>query len=142
MKTRLENQTAIVTGSSSGNGRAIALALSAAGATVVCADLDKKARKEGYEEDLEIDTDDVIQRDGGRAVYVQVDVQYASQVESLVTRTASEFGRLDIMVNNAGVAIGGHTIVDETEEQYDYMMSVNTKGVWLGCKYAITQILK
>ena len=67
MKTRLENQTAIVTGSSSGNGRAIALALSAAGATVVCADLHKNARKEGYEEDLEIDTDDVIQRRGGRA---------------------------------------------------------------------------
>jgi NAD(P)-dependent dehydrogenase (short-subunit alcohol dehydrogenase family) len=60
MKTRLENQIAIVTGSSSGNGRAIALALSSAGATVVCADLNKKARKEGYEEDIEIDTDDVI----------------------------------------------------------------------------------
>jgi len=53
MKTRLENQIAIVTGSSSGNGRAIALALSSAGATVVCADLNKKARKEGYEEDIE-----------------------------------------------------------------------------------------
>src|SRR5690349_9940960 len=86
MKTRLENQTAIVTGSSAGNGRAIALALSAAGATVVCADLHKNARKEGYEEDLEIDTDDVIQRRGGRAVYVQVDVRYPLQVKSLVSR--------------------------------------------------------
>ena len=60
MSHQLRNQIAIVTGSSSGNGRAIALALSAAGATIVCADLDKKARKEGYEKDLEIDTDDVI----------------------------------------------------------------------------------
>ena len=58
MKARLENQIAIVTGSSSGNGRAIALALSSEGATVVCADLSKNARKEGYEEDIEIDTDD------------------------------------------------------------------------------------
>jgi NAD(P)-dependent dehydrogenase (short-subunit alcohol dehydrogenase family) len=79
MKTRLENQIAIVTGSSSGNGRAIALTLSSAGATVICTDLNKKARKEGYEEDIEIDTDDVIQRRGGKAVFVQADVQYASQ---------------------------------------------------------------
>jgi NAD(P)-dependent dehydrogenase (short-subunit alcohol dehydrogenase family) len=82
MMTRLENQIAIVTGSSSGNGRAIALVLSSAGATIVCADLNKKARKEGYEEDIEIDTDDAIQRRGGEAVYVQVDVRYASEVEN------------------------------------------------------------
>jgi len=66
MKTRLENHIAIVTGSSSGNGRAIALTLSSAGATVVCADLNKKARKEGYEEDIEIDTDDVSSVEGAR----------------------------------------------------------------------------
>jgi NAD(P)-dependent dehydrogenase (short-subunit alcohol dehydrogenase family) len=110
MKTRLQNQIAIVTGSSSGNGRAIALALSSSGATVVCADLDKKARKEGYEDDIEIDTDDLIQNRGGKSVYVQVDVR---QALSLVIRTAKEFGRLDIMVNNAGVATGLHTIIDE-----------------------------
>ena len=141
MKTRLENQTAIVTGSSSGNGRAIALALSAAGATVVCADLHKNARKEGYEEDLETDTDEVIQRRGGRAVYVQVDVRYALQVKNLVTRAATEFGRLDIMINNAEVFTGLHTIIDETEDPYDSAMAVNAKGVWLCCKYAITQML-
>jgi hypothetical protein len=112
MKTRLDHQIAIVTGSSSGNGRAIALALSAAGAKVVCADLDKKARKEGYEKDLDVDTDEVIRRGGGSAVYVQADVRYASQVESLVTRTASEFGRLDIIVNNAGVGTGPTTIIE------------------------------
>src|SRR5260370_35304881 len=95
MKTRLENQTAIVTGSSSRNGRAIALALSAAGATVVCADLHKNARKEGDEEDLETDTDEVIQRRGGKAVYVQGDVRYALQGKNLVTRAATAFRRLD-----------------------------------------------
>ena len=116
MKTRLENQIAIVTGSSSGNGRAIALALSSAGATVGCADLNKNARKEGYEEDVEIDTDDVIRRREGKAVYVQADVRSASQVENLVTRAVSEFGRLDIMVNNAGVGTGLNTILEELEE--------------------------
>jgi NAD(P)-dependent dehydrogenase (short-subunit alcohol dehydrogenase family) len=142
MKTRLENQIAIVTGSSSGNGRAIALALSSAGATVVCADLNKKARKEGYEEDIEIDTDDVIQHRGGKAVYVQADVRYASEVENLVTRTVSDFGRLDITVNNAGVCTGLNTILEEAEEGYDFVMAVNSKGVWLCSKYAIAQMLK
>jgi len=142
MKTRLENQIAIVTGSSSGNGRAIALALSSAGATVVCADLNKNARKEGYEEDIEIDTDDVIRRRNGKAVYVQADVRSASDIENLVTHTVSEFGRLDIMVNNAGVGRGLNTILEEAEEGYDFVMAVNTKGVWLCCKHAIAQMLK
>lgn len=142
MPTRLENQIAIVTGSSSGNGRAIALGLSAAGATIVCADLEKKARKEGYEKDLEIDTDDVIRKQGAKACFVRADVRSASEVENLVASTVSEFGRLDIMVNNAGVFPGLCTIVDQTEEQYDTVMSVNVKGVWLGCRYAIIQMLK
>jgi NAD(P)-dependent dehydrogenase (short-subunit alcohol dehydrogenase family) len=87
MKTRLENHIAIVTGSSSGNGRAIALMLSSVGATVISADLNKKVRKEGYEEDIEIDADDLIQRQEAKAVYVQADVRYASQIENLVTHT-------------------------------------------------------
>ena len=75
-------------------------------------------------------------------MYVQADVQYASQVENLVTRTVSEFGRLDIMVNNAGVGVGPHTIINVPEEKYDFLMAINIKGVWLGCKYAIAQMLK
>jgi NAD(P)-dependent dehydrogenase (short-subunit alcohol dehydrogenase family) len=128
MKTRLENQIAIVTGSSSGNGRAIAIALSSAGATVVCADLNKEARKDGYEEDIEIDTDDVIRCRGGKAVYAQTDIRSGSEVESLVKRTASEFGRLDIMVNNAGVFTGLHTILEEPEEKYDFAMAATRRA--------------
>jgi NAD(P)-dependent dehydrogenase (short-subunit alcohol dehydrogenase family) len=142
MSNRLQDQIAIVTGSSSGNGRAIALALSAAGATIVCADLNKKAREEGYEQDLGVDTDDLIRQRGGKACYVQVDVRHAAEVETLVARAVSDFGRLDLMVNNAGVGTGLHTIVEETEAQYDLTMAVNAKGVWLGCKCAITQMLK
>jgi NAD(P)-dependent dehydrogenase (short-subunit alcohol dehydrogenase family) len=142
MSHQLQNQIAIVTGSSSGNGRAIALALSAAGATIVCSDLQKNARKEGYEKDWGIDTDDVIRKQGGKSSFVQTDVGRASEVENLVARTVSDFGRLDIMVNNAGVSTGLHTIVDETEEQLDLAMTVNVKGVWICCKYAIMEMLK
>src|SRR5258708_15827977 len=109
MKTRPENQTAIVTGSSSRNGRAIALALSAAGATVVCADLHKNARKEGDEEDVETDTDEVIQRRGGRAVYVQVDVRYALRVKNLVTPAPPTFGRLNTLITKPKVFTYLHT---------------------------------
>ena len=130
-----------MTGSSSGNGRAIALALSAVGATVVCADQQRNARPEGYENDLQIDTDEVIRQRGGTARYVQTNVGKAAEVENLIACTVLEFGRLDILVNNAGVTSGLHTIVDETEEAYDMTMMVNAKGVWLGCKYAITQML-
>jgi NAD(P)-dependent dehydrogenase (short-subunit alcohol dehydrogenase family) len=82
--------------------------------------------------------------EGGKpcTVYVQADVQYALQVENLVKRTVSEFGRLDIMVNNAGVGVGPHTIINVTEEKYDFLMAINIKGVWLCCKYAIAQMLK
>ena len=142
MPNQLQDQTAIVTGSSSGNGRAIALALSAAGATVVCADVNKQARSEGYEQDLGIDTDDLIRQRGGKARYVQADVRHAEGLEALVARAVADFGRLDLLVNNAGVGTGLHTIVEETEAQYDLTMAVNAKGVWLGCKYAITQMLK
>ena len=79
---------------------------------------------------------------GGKAVYVQADVRYASEVENLVTRIVSEFGRLDIMVNNAGVGLGPHTIINVPEEKCDFLMAINNKGVWLCCKYAIAQMLK
>ncbi len=142
MGNRLEGKVAAVTGSSSGNGRGIALALAREGAAVVCSDIRKSALKEGYEEDIEKDTDDVIRDEGGRAEYVDCDTTKASDVQALVDRAVSAFGRLDIMVSNAGVFTDLHTIVDETEEQYDFTMAVNAKGVWLGCKFAIAQMLK
>ena len=142
MGNRLENRVAVVTGSSSGNGRAIALALAREGAAVVCSDVKKSAREGGYEGDIQTDTDDVIRNEGGRAEYLDCDVTKASDVQAVIDRAVSAFGRLDIMVNNAGVFTDLHTIVDETEEQYDFTMAVNAKGVWLGCKLAITQMLK
>lgn len=142
MAGKLENRVAVVTGSSSGNGRAIALALAREGARVVCSDLRKSALAGGYEKDLEVDTDAVIKQAGGQAAFIAADASKAADVRNVIDHAVSAFGRIDIMVNNAGVFTGLHNIVDETEEQYDFTMNVNAKGVWLGCKYAITQFMK
>lgn len=139
---RFDNQVAVITGTSSGNGRAIALALADGGAKIVCSDINKEARAGGYEEDAGIDTDDLIRKNGGAAIFVKVDASKSSDVKTLIDKAVAEFGRVDILVNNAGVFTGLKTIVDETEQEYDFTMGVNAKGVWLGCKFAITQMLK
>lgn len=141
MSKRLTDRVAIVTGASSGNGRAIAIALAEQGAAVLCSDLKPSALKGGYETDIETSTHDVIRKAGGKAAYHQADAAKASDVEGLVEACVRSFGRVDIMVNNAGVFTGLHNIIEESEEQYDFTMSVNAKGVWLGCKYAITQMV-
>jgi Dehydrogenases with different specificities (related to short-chain alcohol dehydrogenases) len=139
--SRLQNTVSVVTGSSSGNGRAIALALAAEGASVVCSDIHREARQGGYETDADIATDDLIRQNGGTSRYVEADAGDYASIEALVHSAVSSFGRLDVMVNNAGIFTGLHTIVDETEEQYDRTMAVNGKSVWLGSKFAIRQML-
>lgn len=141
MGNRLQDQVAIVTGASSGNGRAIAIALAAEGAKVVVSDLREEALAGGYEKDIELSTAQAIAKAGGRAIYHQADASKAADVEALVAKAVSEFGRLDLIVCNAGVFTGVHTILDETEEQFDFTMAVNVKGVWLGNKYAIKQFM-
>lgn len=142
MTGKLEDRVALVTGSSSGNGRAIALALAREGARIVCSDLKKNALAGGYEKDIGVDTDTAIAQSGGEATFIAADASKADAIRNVISHAVSTFGRIDIMVNNAGVFTGLHNIIDETEEQYDFTMKVNTKGVWLGCKYAITQFLK
>jgi NAD(P)-dependent dehydrogenase (short-subunit alcohol dehydrogenase family) len=142
MAGRLEGRVAVVTGSSSGNGRAISIALAKEGARLVCSDLKKSALAGGYEKDIELDTDAVIAKAGGRATFISADASKAADVQKVIDHAVATFGRIDIVVNNAGVFTGLHNIIDETEEQYDFTMNVNAKGVWLGCKYAITQFMK
>lgn len=142
MTKKLTDRVAIVTGSSSGNGRAIAIALAEQGAIVLCSDLKPTAAEGGYEKDIDVPTHDVIVKAGGTATYQKADASKASDVEALVATCVKSYGRVDIMVNNAGVFTGLGNIIDETEEKYDLTMSVNAKGVWLGCKYAITQMVK
>jgi NAD(P)-dependent dehydrogenase (short-subunit alcohol dehydrogenase family) len=104
---RLANKVAIVTGSSSGIGRAISLAYAREGARVVCADLQPTTRFEASSDEDETRgaTHDRITEAGGEAIFVQVDVTEAEQVEELVKTAVRTWGRLDVMVNNAGIGL-------------------------------------
>ena len=139
---RLEHKVAIVTGASSGIGRAIAIGFARERARVVCADIRKDARPEGYEQDRQKDTDDVIRENGGDALFVRADVTRGQDVANLVKSAVDQYGRLDIMVNNAGVFTRLAPIHEKTEEEYDFTMNVNAKGVWNGCQQAIRQFLR
>lgn len=92
---RLAGKVAIVTGSSSGLGRAIAQAYAREGAHVVCSDLQPGAR-EVIESETSANTDDLIRKDGGKAIFVQGDVTRAESWETLVEKAVSEFGRVDV----------------------------------------------
>ncbi|RDW68748.1 SDR family NAD(P)-dependent oxidoreductase [Aspergillus mulundensis] len=139
---RLHNKIAIVTGASSGLGRAIAIRYAQEGAKVVCADLSPTARSQ---EETEITTCNLIVEKGGAALFVQTDVGDAAQMENLIDVTVEKYGRLDILVNNAGVALEARTpaVLHLTDEEtWDTTMRVNAKSVFLGCKYALAQMLR
>lgn len=133
---------AIVTGASSGNGRAIARRLASDGYTVVCSDLRPEARAGGYEDDAATPTHDAIVGEGGTAIFIKADAANTPEMTALVDSTVERFGRLDLMVNNAGIFTGLASIVDEKEEDFDRTILVNLKSVWIGSKLAITQFLK
>ncbi|MCJ1386798.1 hypothetical protein MMC17_009925 [Xylographa soralifera] len=144
---RLIDKVAIVTGASSGLGRAICLAFAAQGThLIVCADLRPTPRGAFGAQEVETSTHDLIcQRHGEKkAVFVKTDVTAAADVEALVQEAVKLGGRLDIMVNNAGT--GGtesagkvHEMKDET---WDFVMNINSRSVFLGCKHAVGQFLK
>ena len=124
---RLEGKRAIVTGAANGIGRAIALRLASEGARVVLADVDEEAAG-GVADEID-----------GETLVHRTDVTKDGNVEALVGRTVSEWGGLDVMVNNAGVGVAG-TATTTTEEEYDRVMDVCVRGTFLGMKHAIPAI--
>jgi NAD(P)-dependent dehydrogenase (short-subunit alcohol dehydrogenase family) len=121
-------KVALVTGGSSGIGRATAIKFGERGAKVVVA---ARREKEGNE------TVEMIKKAGGEAMFVQTDVRIASQVENMVQQTVKKYGRLDIAFNNAGVGSIMARMIRTTEELFDEVVDTNFKGVWLSMKYEI-----
>ena len=145
---RLADKVAIVTGAASGLGRAIALAFAAQGTRlVVCADLHPiTAGTELGAEDAGTPTHEIIcQRHGAdKAIFSKTDVTDGVQIEALVQEAVKVGGRLDIMVNNAGITGGPNVgpVQDIEEETYDRVMNVNARSVFLGCKHSVAQFLR
>ncbi|MWG33396.1 SDR family oxidoreductase [Halomarina oriensis] len=135
MSRLLGGSTVVVTGGASGNGRAIALTVAEYGADVVVADRRRDPREGGRP------TDELVASEtDGRATFVECDVTSLDDVREAVG-AADEFGGIDVMVNNAGIIKMGH-ITDLTVEDYEAVMGVNARGVFLGCKAAAERMME
>ncbi len=128
----LQNKVALVTGASSGIGRAIALVLSREGAKVVVSDMNEDGGRE---------TVDLVARQGGDALFVKANVAEPSDMEALVAQAVGRYGGLHVACNNAGV--GGETVptADYPLEEWHRVISINLSGVFYGMKYQIPAML-
>jgi len=134
MSRLLAGTVAVVTGASSGIGRAIALEYAKEGARVALADVTTDAL-EGGEHTL-----DLIQKAGGDAFFERVDVGQWDQIDRLISATVARYGRLDVMINNAAIS-SGTALLETTNEQWENVMRVNLTGMFYGCKRAVQQMI-
>lgn len=126
---RLENKVAVITGAGSGIGRETALLFAREGARVVVVDVNDAAGEKVVDE---------LRSANGQAVYTHADVSKSADAESMIRTAEDTFGRLDILFNNAGISHPKDDDAVTTEEDvWDLTMSINLKGVFLGCKHGI-----
>jgi NAD(P)-dependent dehydrogenase (short-subunit alcohol dehydrogenase family) len=126
---RLENKAALITGAGSGIGRETAFLFSSEGAGIAAVDIDDAGGKE---------TVKMIEKRGGRAVYIHADIAKARDCENMIQSAEKTLGKLNILFNNAGIMDGRDDDAVQTEEEvWERTMAVNLKGVFLGCKYGI-----
>lgn len=133
--TRLQDKVCIITGAGSGMGRVAARMFRAQGARVVAADISERDGEE---------TVSAVKESGnGDIVFVRADVSREEDCADLVRETVRRFGRLDALYNNAGIMPeGDHSVVDTAVDTWDQVQSVNTKGIYLCCKYGIPAMVR
>lgn len=129
---RLREKVAIMTGAGSGIGKASALRFAQEGAAVTIADIHLELAEE---------TAELIRTRGGQAQAVHTDVRKATDVQNMVEKTLAAFGKIDVLFNNAGVFVPKN-VVETTEEEWDWVVDVNLKGVFLGCKYVLPEMVR
>jgi NAD(P)-dependent dehydrogenase (short-subunit alcohol dehydrogenase family) len=130
---KLAGKTAIITGGGGGIGRSTAVRFAKEGARVAVADIDAAIGEE---------TVSLIKRDGGEAIFIKTDVTDSDEIKALIDTTTSTFGALHILFNNAGVGNSEVRSVDLAEQEWDRVIDINLKGVFLGIKYAIPELIK
>ncbi len=130
---RLQDKVAVVTGGSSGIGRAAALAFAREGAKVVVADVNIEGSSESVR---------IINESGGDACFIKCDVSNAAEVEAMVKKTVELYGRLDCAFNNAGIEGTSASIADYPLDAWNRIIGINLTGVFLCMKYEIEQMLK
>jgi len=133
MAELMQDKVALVTGASSGIGRATALVFAREGAKVVVADLNVV----GGEETVQL-----VKAAGGEAVFVETDVAQADSVEAMVQTAVDTYGRLDCAHNNAGVEGVLSRTAEQTEQDWEPVIRINLKGVWLCMKYELPHMLQ
>jgi NAD(P)-dependent dehydrogenase (short-subunit alcohol dehydrogenase family) len=130
---RLKDKVAVITGGSSGLGRATALLFAEEGAKVVVGDVNVEGGRE---------TAELVQQAGGDALFVETDVTNSADVQRMVQAAVDAYGRVDVLFNNAGID-GEVAITHEaSEENWDRVVDVNMKAVFLGMKHGIAQMLE
>jgi NAD(P)-dependent dehydrogenase (short-subunit alcohol dehydrogenase family) len=129
----LQGKVALITGGTTGIGRDAAVLFAKAGARVV---VTGRREAEGNE------TVSLVRAAGGEALFIKSDVSKSADVQMMVQKTVEKFGRLDVAFNNAGIEGVWVPLVEQTEENWDQVHSINLKGVWLCLKYEIQQMLK
>lgn len=130
---RLENKVAVITGAASGIGRASAVRFAGEGAAVVIADLNQDGGESAVRDCKE---------HGGRAVFQRADVSTEADVQAMIARAVDEFGGLDIIYNNAGLAGALGPLEQTTVENWDRTLAVLLRGVFLGIKHAVPEMRK
>lgn len=130
---KMQDKVILITGGSSGMGRATAVLFAKEGARVVIASRGEERGNQALQE---------IKRLGGEGIFVKADVSKEDQVEAMVDKTVSEYGHLDFAFNNAGVEGKGARLAKETMDMWNNIMEINLKGVWLCMKYEILQMLR
>jgi NAD(P)-dependent dehydrogenase (short-subunit alcohol dehydrogenase family) len=128
-----DGRAALVTGGGKGIGRASALAFAGRGAAVTVVDLDEGAGAATVE---------AIQVDGGQALYIRADVTQAAEVEATVARAVEQWGRLDFAHNNAGITGAWGYTADYDEADWDRVIAINLKSVFLSMKYELPHLVK
>lgn len=132
--SRLQDKVSIITGGASGMGRVAARMFAAEGAKVVVADVTEPAAQSVVDE---------VTAAGGQAVAVAADVSKEADAKRMVDAAVEAFGRVDVLYNNAGIMPeADHSVIDTSVEDWDRVMAVNVRGVFLGCKYAIPRMVE